>query len=359
VVNQPNATGLFLGPIGGFITWLEDLVVLLSGWMIGLGLMIGLMYLFSDGQISVGASWVIGAWVVFSAMGIEGQLVGTFYRLRVAINAKNWFEAAFYLILGAVLCYVAYVAASVFTMTQAFHLSIDQALALQGINKVDWINQRIIVLIALAALSGLQRFVDPKRQPKPLTPAEIDAQIERENALARLKATQAANSGNTFRARIAGLTGQAALAKPVVAATTAPKALPAPANGADELNGSSDDHGNGGADEQDVEEEDVHGTEDEELVVVATGNGRTANGKAPRLSSSAAPRRNTPRPKASPIPGSEAYRSIVKSAINTLRADGQTRINVDSVAQHLNVAADAIRQQVLDLLEEERLARRS
>src|SRR5215469_10773929 len=108
-----------LGGISAFLRWLEELVVLVSGPMLTAGLGIGLVSLLSDGALLVSAPWMLYAWAISQTVGVDGQLVGAWYRVSVAIARRRWGAAFAFVTLGALLAYVAYVAALVFATQQA------------------------------------------------------------------------------------------------------------------------------------------------------------------------------------------------------------------------------------------------
>ena len=79
-----------LGAISAFLRWVEELVVLLSGPMLTVGLGIGLVSLLSDGKLLVDAPWLLYAWAVAQAVGVDGQIVGVWYRVSVAVSQRRW-----------------------------------------------------------------------------------------------------------------------------------------------------------------------------------------------------------------------------------------------------------------------------
>src|SRR5258708_25043950 len=65
-----------LAGIAAFLRWCEELVVLLSGPLLLVGLGIGLVALLSDGALLVTAPWLLYAWALSQTVGVDGQLVG-------------------------------------------------------------------------------------------------------------------------------------------------------------------------------------------------------------------------------------------------------------------------------------------
>src|SRR5215469_7355875 len=118
-----------LAGIAAFLRWCEELVVLLSGPLLLVGLGIGLVALLSDGALLLTAPWLVYAWAISQTVGVDGQLVGAWYRVSVAVARRRVGVAAAFALLGMLLAYVAYVAALVFATQQTYHLSTAQALA--------------------------------------------------------------------------------------------------------------------------------------------------------------------------------------------------------------------------------------
>src|SRR5258706_4722544 len=83
-----------LAGIAAFLRWCEELVVLLSGPLLLAGLGIGLVALLSDGALLVTAPWLVYAWAISQTVGVDGQLVGAWYRVSVAVSRRRWGVAA-------------------------------------------------------------------------------------------------------------------------------------------------------------------------------------------------------------------------------------------------------------------------
>jgi hypothetical protein len=69
-----------LGWLSGLLRWLEEAIVLLSGPLMLVGLGIGLVALLSDGALLVAQPGLLYVWAVSQAVGVDGQLVGAWYR---------------------------------------------------------------------------------------------------------------------------------------------------------------------------------------------------------------------------------------------------------------------------------------
>jgi hypothetical protein len=153
-----------LASIAACLRWCEELVVLLSGPLLLAGLGIGLVALLSDGALLVTAPWLVYAWAISQTVGVDGQLVGAWYRVSVAVSRRRWGVAAAFAILGLLLAYVGYVAALVFATQQAYRLTTSQALAHLGMDATSWLWQRAFVSVLLVCLSGYLRYRAPRRR---------------------------------------------------------------------------------------------------------------------------------------------------------------------------------------------------
>ena len=152
-----------LGAIAAFLRWIEELIVLVSGPLLMAGLRIGLVALLSDGALLVTAPWLLYAWAISQTVGVDGQLVGAWYRVSVAVARRRWGIALAFTALGLLLAYIAYIAAQVFATQQAYHLSTAQALAHLGMDSTSWLWQRSAVSVLLVCLSGYLRYRAPRK----------------------------------------------------------------------------------------------------------------------------------------------------------------------------------------------------
>src|SRR5215470_13243997 len=179
-----------LGWIAGLLRWLEELIVLVSGPLLMAGLGIGLVALLSDGALLLTAPWLLYAWAISQTVGVDGQLVGSWYRVSVAIARRRWGAALAFAALGALLAYVAYIAALVFATQQTFGLTTAESLVRLGMNSTSWLWQRSGVSVLLVCLSGYLRYRAPRKQT--LSLEERKRAIEEQMELDALKAKQRA-----------------------------------------------------------------------------------------------------------------------------------------------------------------------
>ena len=205
-----------LGAIAACLRWVEELVVLVSGPMLTVGLGIGLVSLLSDGALLVSAPWLLYAWAISQTVGVDGQLVGTWYRVSVAVSKRRWGVVCAFIVLGVALAYVGYIGALVFAMQQSYHLTTGQALARLGMNATTWLWQRAAVSVFLVCLSGYLRYRAPRQDTRTL--AEKRQALHDQMELEALRQQQQAQ-------RLRGAVG---LVRGAVAAASARDAAPPP-----------------------------------------------------------------------------------------------------------------------------------
>ena len=70
-----------LGGIAGFLRWCESLAVILSGPLLTFGLGVALVDLLTDGQLLATTPWLLFAWAISQAVGVDAQLVGSSFLL--------------------------------------------------------------------------------------------------------------------------------------------------------------------------------------------------------------------------------------------------------------------------------------
>src|SRR5215469_914197 len=217
-----------LGWIAGLLRWLEELIVLMSGPLLMAGLGIGLVALLSDGALLLTAPWLLYAWAISQTVGVDGQLVGSWYRVSLAIARRRWGAALAFAALGALLAYVAYIAALVFATQQTFGLTTAQSLARLGMNGTSWLWQRSGVSVLLVCLSGYLRYRAPRKQV--LSLEERKRAIEEQMELDALKAKQRAQQAQGAIGIVRGM-AQAARGTPLPETSDPASTEPAPTSG--------------------------------------------------------------------------------------------------------------------------------
>jgi hypothetical protein len=184
-----------LAGIAAFLRWCEELVILFSGPLLLVGLGIGLVALLSDGALLLTAPWLLYAWAISQTVGVDGQLVGAWYRVSLAIARRRWGVALAFVLLGLLLAYIAYVASLVFATQQAYHLTTSQALIHLGMDGTSWLWQRSAVSVLLVCLSGYLRYRAPRRRVQSLEERKRAIQEQMELATLRRHARQAQAQG--------------------------------------------------------------------------------------------------------------------------------------------------------------------
>ena len=199
-----------LGGIAAFIRWLEELVSLLAGPLLTVGLGIALVALLSDGALLVTLPVLVYVWSISLAIGVDFQLIASFDRARIALRERRYGSMIVLLILGCALAYTAWVAAYAFGVGQADHVSTAQALATLGMDDHTWLVQRFALQVFLVCLSGWERYHAPAKQQLSLED-ELSA-IDRKTKLAaanqQLREVQALGVAHLGRSLMAVAKGE-------------------------------------------------------------------------------------------------------------------------------------------------------
>ena len=172
--------------------------------MLTVGLGIGLVSLLSDGALLVSAPWLLYAWAISQAVGVDAQLIGAWDRAKRALLARRWWTLLGLVVLGCALAYVGYVAALVFATQEANHVTEAAALASLGMNATTWLWQRVGVSVFLVALSGWTRYRTPRAQT---TIEDEAAKLQRELTLEPLRQQLRLTQAGGFRAAASALLG--------------------------------------------------------------------------------------------------------------------------------------------------------
>lgn len=216
-----------LGAISAFLRWVEELVVLLSGPMLTVGLGIGLVSLLSDGKLLVDAPWLLYAWAVAQAVGVDGQIVGVWYRVSVAVSQRRWGIMLAFGLLGLVLGYVGYIAALVFAQQEAYGISTAEALSRLGLDSTSWLWQRAAISVFLVCLSGYLRYRAPRADTSSLEEKkrELREQMELDALRQEQRAQQASGLATLVRSTVAAARGSQDHADAAGTAEDAPAAI--------------------------------------------------------------------------------------------------------------------------------------
>ena len=175
----------FLGGITALIRWVEELVSLVAGPFLTIGLGISLVDLLTDGALLSKLPILLYCWAISQAVGVDAQLVASFDHARIALRERRYWSLLGLLLLGSCLAYVAWVSAQVFATQNADGITTTQALAELGMSHTAWLVQRSVLSVVLVCLSGWNRYHAPEKQKLSLD--EELAQIDRQAKLAEAK----------------------------------------------------------------------------------------------------------------------------------------------------------------------------
>lgn len=151
-----------LGGIAALMRWLEELIVILSAPLLMFGLIVALVDLLTDGSLSLALPWLITAWAVSQAVGVEANMSGAAFKMRASWKQGAWFAVLGYLVLVLALAGVAVVAGYAYAYHQSQGVAIPQTLRDLGIDAASWTFVRSILSVALVILSGLLRYTGEK-----------------------------------------------------------------------------------------------------------------------------------------------------------------------------------------------------
>jgi MFS family permease len=189
-----------LAGISAFLHWLEEFLVIVSGPLLTAGLLIGLVDLLTDGALFLSEPWLLYVWAFAQGVGVDGQLVGAWFRVARSARRQDWKAMLGFIVLGCILGYVAFVAGWVFNFQQTFHVTTSQALGKLGFDQTSWLWQRTAVAVGLVCLSGLLRYTSPKAEP-----VDFEAQKEAIRQKAELDRLKAEANGQRLTGAIGNL----------------------------------------------------------------------------------------------------------------------------------------------------------
>jgi hypothetical protein len=199
-----------LGAISGALRWVEELIVLVSGPMLTIGLGIGLVALLSGGKLLVDVPWLLYAWAVAQTFGADGNLVGMWYRVRLAVVRKQWVALIAYTLLGLLLGYVAFVASLVFSYQEAYGMTTTEALHRLGFNDDTWLVQRAAIGVFLVCLSAFLRYRAPVVDRRTLAEKKraLEEQMELDALKTQARAQQARGIAALVRTTVVAARGK-------------------------------------------------------------------------------------------------------------------------------------------------------
>jgi hypothetical protein len=202
-----------LAGIAGLLRWIEELVNLISGPLLTVGLGIALVDLLTDGHLLTALPLLLYTWAITQAVGVDAQLVAAWDRARIALRERRYWALVGLVMLGGVLAYVAWVAAQVFALQESEGLTTAAALSRLGMDSSVWLVQRTALSVFLVCLAGWTRYHPPAPDVGADTQVErarLEASLELEPLRQRLRAQQA----HGVRSVVAAAIGKDAPDKP-------------------------------------------------------------------------------------------------------------------------------------------------
>jgi hypothetical protein len=197
---------LFLIPyLIGFLRWVEELIVALSGYGIIFAVAVGVVDLLTDGQLTANSPEIDYAYAISFAAAIAGQIIGLASRSSRSYSKGQWLRGSAYTLLVLLLAFTEYQASVIFGFHKAFGTPVSTSLARLGIDQAQFIQLRAGVAIFLAVLSGYLRWQPTKRK----SIAQLQREAEYKRGVADMQA-QAAQERMARAAKGAGGLGQAA-----------------------------------------------------------------------------------------------------------------------------------------------------
>lgn len=190
---KPHAELPLLAGIAGLIRWIEELVNLVSGPLLTVGLGIALVDLLTEGKLLATVPALLFTWAITQAIGVDAQLVAMWDKAHIALRERHYGALVALVVLGLVLAYVAWIAAQVFALQESEGISTSAALARLGMDPALWLIQRTALSVFLVCLAGWSRYHAPAADVAADTEAErtrLEASLQLEPLRQQLRAQQ-------------------------------------------------------------------------------------------------------------------------------------------------------------------------
>ena len=142
--------------------WVDEFIVILSIPMLVFGATVTVVDLLTDGAASVSWPWLVVAWAVSQALGIEANVSGSIHKAKMAYERGAWVVMVLYGALCLALGSVIVVAAYVYSYHQTRGIPIEASLRDLGIDPATWVMSRSVLAFVLIAVSVLTRFTGHK-----------------------------------------------------------------------------------------------------------------------------------------------------------------------------------------------------
>jgi len=121
---------------------------------------------------------------------VDAQLVTTWDRARIALREHRYWALVGLILLGAVLAYIAWIAAQVFALQESAGITTAAALSRLGMDSASWLVQRTALQVFLVALAGWTRYHKPAKDTR-AEREESQTELELEPMRKQLLAQQA------------------------------------------------------------------------------------------------------------------------------------------------------------------------
>lgn len=212
---MPNSRELpFLAGIAGVLRWFEELASIISGPLLTFGLGVALVDLLTDGALLASQPWMLYAWAISQAVGVDAQLVASWDKARQALRSRRYWALVGLLVLGVALAYVGYLAAIVFAMQQSAGITTAQALARLGMDNATWLVSRAVLSVLLVCLSGWTRYHPPAASSVEEEAAKLQRELTLEPLRAQVRMRKAVGWRDVGRSIIQGDAAGPSLALP-------------------------------------------------------------------------------------------------------------------------------------------------
>lgn len=185
-MNQQHKELPMLAGIAALLRWVEELVNLLSGPLLTVGLGIALVDLLTEGKLLATVPVLLFTWAITQAIGVDSQLVAMWDKAHIALRERRYGALVALIVLGLVLAYVAWVAAQVFALQESEGITTAAALSRLGMDPALWLIQRTALSVFLVCLAGWSRYHAPAPDVAADTEAER-ARLEAALSLAPLR----------------------------------------------------------------------------------------------------------------------------------------------------------------------------
>jgi hypothetical protein len=151
-----------LAGLSGILHWIEEAINIFATPLLMGGLIIALIDLLTDGALTVAIPWIVLAWAISQAVGVEANMTGSVYRVIHAWRKGKWLPAFLYFLLVLALAGVATIAGYAYAFHQSQSVPIPQTLTDLGINAATWTLTRSLLSVILVIVSRMLAYTGEK-----------------------------------------------------------------------------------------------------------------------------------------------------------------------------------------------------